>query len=69
MTANITFFPVGNGDMALVRLADEPATTILVDINIRVAADDPKDDTRDVAADCGSAFPGTRRVVPMSMPS
>ena len=57
MTANITFFPVGNGDMALVRLADEPATTILVDINIRVAADDPKDDTRDVAADLRERLP------------
>ena len=57
MTANITFFPVGNGDMALVRLADEPATAILVDINIRVAADDPKDDTRDVAADLRERLP------------
>lgn len=57
MTANITFFPVGNGDMALVRLADDPATTILVDINIRVAADDPKDDTRDVAADLRERLP------------
>ena len=51
MNANLTFFPVDNGDMTLVRLADSVTTTILIDVNIRVAADDPEDTTRDVAAD------------------
>lgn len=51
MDANITFFPVGCGDMTLVRLADESTTSILVDIHIRQAADDPSDPTCDVAAE------------------
>jgi hypothetical protein len=51
MTATITFFPVGNGDMTLVSLADASETKILLDCNIRDAADDPDDDTRDVAKD------------------
>lgn len=42
---NITFFPVGNGDMTLLEL--ESGTRILVDINIR----EPSDDVRDVAKD------------------
>jgi hypothetical protein len=50
MAAKITFFQVGNGDMALVRLADTSVTTILIDCNIRVAADNPDDDTPDVAS-------------------
>ncbi len=49
MAAKITFFQVGNGDMTLVRLADTRVTTILIDSNIRVAADNPDDDTPDVA--------------------
>lgn len=49
MAAKITFFQVGNGDMTLLRLADTRITTILTDINIRVAADDRDDDTPDVA--------------------
>lgn len=49
MTATICFFPVGNGDMTLLTLSDE--TRVLVDCNIRDAADDPNDDTRDVAKD------------------
>lgn len=49
MTAKIEFFPVGNGDMALLTL--ESGKTILIDINIRVAADDENDDEAiDVAA-------------------
>lgn len=49
MTAKIEFFPVGNGDMALMTL--ESGKTILIDINIRVAADDKNDDeAMDVAA-------------------
>src|SRR4051812_48175640 len=47
----ITFFPVGNGDMTLMKLGDEAETTVLIDCNIREAADDAEDDTRDVAAD------------------
>jgi hypothetical protein len=49
MDPNITFFPVGCGDMTLVRLADE--TSIVVDLHIRQAADDPSDPTCDVAAE------------------
>ncbi len=36
--------------MTLVRLADTPGTSILTDVHIRSAADDPKDDTPDVAS-------------------
>jgi len=50
MNPTITFFPVGNGDMALVRLLD--GTSILIDCNIRTAADNPADkNIRDVAKD------------------
>ena len=49
MNAKITFFPVDNGDMTLVEL--ESGRTILIDTNIRAAADDPDDPTRDVAKD------------------
>ncbi|WP_292065815.1 metallohydrolase [Mesorhizobium sp.] len=50
MTANLTFFPVDNGDMALITL--DNGQNILVDINIRGAADDPDDDEAyDVAKD------------------
>lgn len=51
MAASITFFPVGCGDMTLLKLADSARTTVLIDINIRGAADDLDDDTRDVAKD------------------
>jgi hypothetical protein len=47
MTTKISFFPVGNGDMTLIEL--ESGRKILVDINIRGAADDPEDPTPDVA--------------------
>jgi hypothetical protein len=47
----VTFFPVGNGDMTLIALADNAETKILIDCNIRAAADDPEDETRDVAND------------------
>jgi hypothetical protein len=40
-------FHVGNGDMALVEF--ESGRRVLVDINIRAAADDPDDETPDVA--------------------
>ncbi|HEY0684837.1 MAG TPA: metallohydrolase [Steroidobacter sp.] len=42
MSATIEFFPVGNGDMTLLTL--ESGRTILVDVNIRKAADDESDD-------------------------
>lgn len=47
MVAKLVFFPVGNGDMTLLEL--ESGRKILIDINIRAAADDPDDDTPDVA--------------------
>ena len=37
MTASIEFFPVGSGDMTLIRL--QTGRTILIDINIRQKAD------------------------------
>ena len=52
MTAKITFFPVGNGDMTLIELAS--GQTILVDVNIRGASDDPDDPTPDVASELRS---------------
>lgn len=48
MSARIEFFPVDNGDMTLVTL--ESGRTILIDCNIRTAADDSDDDTPDVGA-------------------
>jgi hypothetical protein len=47
MVAELTFFPVDNGDMTLIKL--ESGRTILIDVNIRGAADDPNDSTPDVA--------------------
>lgn len=55
MTANLTFFPVGNGDMSLINL--DNGQNILIDINIRSAADDPDDDTFDVATDLKNRLP------------
>ena len=47
MTGTLSFFPVGNGDMTLI--TTEAGNNILIDLNIRAAADDPDDDTPDVA--------------------
>jgi hypothetical protein len=47
MAATVAFFPVGNGDMTLIEL--ESGRKILIDVNIRAAADDPDDETPDVA--------------------
>lgn len=44
---SVTYFPVDNGDMTLVEL--DSGRKILIDINIREAADDPEDETPDVA--------------------
>lgn len=49
MSAKVTFFPVGNGDMTHITLIDD--TNILIDVKIRAAADDPDDDTCDVASE------------------
>ena len=48
MSAHLSFFPVGNGDMTLVQT--EGGHNLLIDMNIRAAADDPGDDTPDVAS-------------------
>ena len=48
MPAMISFFPVSNGDMTL--LTPESGRKLLIDLNIRAAADDPDDDTPDVAS-------------------
>ena len=48
MTATLSFFPVGNGDMTLVET--EAGRKILIDLNIRTAAVDPDNDTPDVTA-------------------
>ena len=47
MVAKILFFPVGNGDMTLIVF--ESSRKLLIDMKIRAAADDPDDDTPDVA--------------------
>jgi hypothetical protein len=52
MTASITFFPVGNGDMTLVTFDNDQK--LLVDMHVRKAADDKDDDTPDVIADLRS---------------
>ena len=48
MPAAVSFFPVANGDMTLV--ITESGSKLLIDLNIRAAADDPDDDTPDVAS-------------------
>lgn len=47
MAAQTTHFQVSNGDMTLLETGD--GNYIIVDINIRTAADDPTDDTPNVA--------------------
>ena len=47
MTGTLSFFPVGNGDMTLIKTAS--GRHILIDLNIRADADDPDDSTPDVA--------------------
>lgn len=51
MPTTLTFFPVDNGDMTLIKLGDTAATTLLIDVNIRQDADDPDGEFRDVAKD------------------
>lgn len=57
MAASITFFPVDNGDMTLIRLGDPQETLILIDCKIRCAADNPDDECRDVGRDLRSRLP------------
>jgi ribonuclease BN (tRNA processing enzyme) len=47
MVARVTFFPVDNGDMTLVEF--ESGRRVLIDMNIRAAADNPDEDTFDAA--------------------
>lgn len=49
MNSKVTFFPVDNGDMTLIKLSDTNSTTLLIDCNIRQAADNPNDTAPDVA--------------------
>ncbi|NJM20459.1 MAG: metallohydrolase [Richelia sp. SM1_7_0] len=46
MVATLNFFPVDNGDMTLIEL--ESGQRILIDVNIRAAADDSNDSTPNV---------------------
>jgi hypothetical protein len=51
MPTTITFFPVDNGDMTLIKFGDQDTTTLLIDVNIRQEADDHEGDARNVAKD------------------
>ena len=51
MNSKVTFFPVDNGDMTLLQLADDRQTCLLIDCRIRRSADDPGDTTPDVASE------------------
>jgi len=55
MAAKVSFFPVGNGDMTL--LKTDKGRHVLIDINIRKAADNPNEDTPDVAAQLKERLP------------
>lgn len=57
MTGSISFFPVDCGDMTLIRLGDPQDSRVLIDCNIRAAADDPEDSCRDVARDLRARLP------------
>jgi hypothetical protein len=55
LSTQITFFPVGNGDMTLIELDDASQTKILIDMNIRENADDEANtDYFDVASELRS---------------
>ena len=49
MSTTITFYPVDNGCMALLKLNDLEETTLLIDMHIRAKADDDNEDVYDVA--------------------
>ncbi len=48
-TSTVTFYPVDNGGMTLIKLNDDAETTVLVDMYIRPAADDPDGEKFDVS--------------------
>lgn len=52
MKASLTFFPVGNGGMALAVFDNDQ--TLVIDMHVRAAADDENDDTPDVMTDLRS---------------
>jgi len=49
-TSTITFFPVDNGSMALLKLNDENNTTLLIDMRVRETTDNGNDDVFDVSS-------------------
>lgn len=51
MPTTVTFFPVDNGDMTLVKFGDSHETTLLIDVDIRQDADNPDGEARHVAKD------------------
>ena len=51
MPSTVTFFPVDNGDMTLIKLDDSDKTAILVDINIRQDCGDTENSMCDVAGE------------------
>lgn len=51
MATKVTFFPVGNGDMTLIKLNDRAGTTILIDCKILETAEDTDEVDRNVARD------------------
>lgn len=51
MVGKLTFFPVGNGDMTLIKLDDARQTTILIDLNIRASSDSADEEQCDVNAE------------------
>lgn len=55
MAAKVSFFPVACGDMTLIKT--DNGKNVLIDINIRQAADDPDDDTPDVIAQLKDRLP------------
>ncbi|MVA97962.1 hypothetical protein GN330_11975 [Nitratireductor sp. CAU 1489] len=55
MSAKLSFYPVGNGDMALITL--DNGQNILIDVNIRAAADGEDEDVHDVAQDLKDRLP------------
>lgn len=55
MSAKLTLYPVGNGDMALITL--ENGQNILIDVNIRASADGEDEDVHDVAQDLKERLP------------
>lgn len=55
MAAKVSFFPVGNGDMTLVQT--DQGRSLLIDVHIRKAADDPDDEAPDVAQQLKDRLP------------